>query len=296
MRYGCIETGGTKMVLAVVECDGPEDCGRVVRRESLPTEEPAVTLPKVAKWFEKDNVDAFGVAAFGPICVDKNKAEYGQILETTKEAWRYTDILQYLKPYGVPIGLDSDVNGSCLGEANFGAGKGLENVLYLTVGTGIGAGITVSGNPVHGMLHPEAGHVPVAAHPKDGAPCICPYHRSCCEGMASGTAMNARWKISAKELPDDHIAWEIEADYLAQALASFVLTVSPNRIILGGGVMHRTILFPLIRKKTAEYLGGYLVTKELSDMDTYIVPAELGDDQGIFGCRVLAERALTAGR
>ena len=291
MRYGCIETGGTKTVLAAVECAGTGDRGNILFREEIPTRKPEETLKRISDRFRGEEIDAFGVAAFGPLAVDRNRPEFGRILETTKEDWRNTDILAELREFGVPIGLDTDVNGSCLGEAFFGAGKGLANVLYLTVGTGIGAGIVINGKAVHGMLHPEAGHVAVLRKQGDTAKCICPYHACCCEGMASGSAMTARWGISAKELPDGHPAWELEADYLAQALAGFVLTVSPNRIILGGGVMHRSSLFPAVRRKTAEYLGGYLLTKELADMDSYIVPALLGDNQALYGCRVLAEQA-----
>ncbi len=291
MIYGCIETGGTKIVMALVEDCGDKP-GKILKKESIPTLTPEQTLPKVAEWFQEEQVDAFGIAAFGPICVDPKKVEYGHILETTKEAWKHTDLLVYLRDYGVPIGLDSDVNGSCLGEATYGAGKGLDNVLYLTVGTGIGAGITVNGEPIHGMLHPEAGHVPMRKREDDPGKCICPYHECCCEGMASGSSMKARWSVPATELSEEHIAWDIEADYIAQALATYTLTVSPNRIVLGGGVMHQKQLFPKIREHFAKYLGGYLVTEELADLEHYIVPAELGDDQGILGCEVLAKRAL----
>lgn len=287
MLYGCLEAGGTKMVAAVIDDDGT-----IVKQTSIPTTGPEETMKAVAEWFQKEKVVAIGVAAFGPICLDRGSKLYGHILETTKTAWRYYDLLSELLVCGVPIGLDTDVNGACIGEATYGSAKELDDVVYLTVGTGIGAGILVNGKPVHGMLHPEAGHVRVQKRSTDTLKSVCAYHDNCVEGLAGGSAMRARYGVPASELVDRADVWELEADYLAQALCDYIMMVSPKKIILGGGVMHQLQLFPLIRAKVTEYLKGYLVTPELADMDTYICPSSLHDEQGILGCLVLAKEAL----
>lgn len=284
--YGCIEAGGTKMVCAVLAEDG-----RVLERISIPTRGPAETMEDVTAWFAGKGCEAFGVAAFGPVDLNPHSETYGHILETTKTEWRYYDLLRPLRSFGVPIGLDTDVNGACIGEATYGAARGLEDVLYLTVGTGIGAGILVGGKPIHGMQHPEAGHVSIVRRQGDTVKSICPFHESCAEGLCSGPALKARYGVPATELYNREDVWELEADYLAQALVQYIFTVSPRRIVLGGGVMHQEQLFPLIREKVSEKLGGYLQTPELKDMQNYIVPSALSDNQGILGCLVLAKQA-----
>ncbi len=285
--YGCIEAGGTKMVCAVLTEDG-----RVLERISIPTRGPVETMEEVTAWFADKGCKAFGVAAFGPVDLNPQSETYGHILETTKTAWRYYDLLKPLRSFGVPIGIDTDVNGACLGEATYGAAQGLADVLYLTVGTGIGAGILVGGKPVHGMQHPEAGHVSIVRRWGDTVKSICPFHENCVEGLCSGPALNARYGVPATELYDREDVWELEADYLAQALVQYIFTVSPQRIVLGGGVMHQEKLFPLIREKVMEKLGGYLQTPELKDMQNYIVPSALWDNQGVLGCLVLAKQAM----
>ncbi len=286
MDYGCIEAGGTKMVCGVLTED------RTLREQiSIPTGEPEETMRRIVAWFTGKGVVAFGVAAFGPVDIHKDSKTYGHILETTKTAWRYYDLLAPLRTFGVPIGLDTDVNGACIGEATFGAAKGLQDVLYLTVGTGIGAGILSGGKPIHGMIHPEAGHVSIVRRSNDRVKSICPYHANCVEGLCSGPAIQARYGQPASQLTERTDVWELEAEYLAQALVQYICTVSPKKIVLGGGVMHQRQLFPLIRSKVTEYLGGYLRTPELSDMDEYIVPSALNDRQGLLGCLVLAQNA-----
>ncbi len=282
MRYGALEAGGTKMVCAVIE-----ENGTVLEKVSIPTEAPEKTMKAVAGWFADKEIAGFGVAAFGPICLDEKSPRYGYILETTKSEWKYYDLLQELRPLGVPIAVDTDVNGACLGEAVYGCAKGLSDVLYLTVGTGIGAGIVIGGRTVRGMLHPEAGHVRVMKRANDPLKSVCAYHENCVEGLASGSAIRARYGVPAAELTERGDVWELEADYLAQAIAGYICTVSPKKIILGGGVMHQEKLFPLIRTKVAEYLNGYLVTGELQDMEHYICPSALKDNQGILGCLAL---------
>ena len=190
------------------------------------------------------------------------------------------------------MGLDTDVNGSCLGEMTYGCAKGLDSVIYLTIGTGIGVGVGINGKPLHGMLHPEGGHVLLTRHKDDPEGGICPYHKNCFEGLACGPSIEARWGKKAVELADRAEVWELESFYIAQALVDFIMILSPRKIILGGGVMHQEQLFPLIRTKVKELLGGYLNTRELADMDSYIVSASLHDDQGIMGCIKLGLDAL----
>lgn len=286
MRLGSLEAGGTKMVCAV----GNEQ-GEIFEQISIPTQTPEITMPKIIEYFKEKQIEALGVACFGPIELDKNSPKYGFITSTPKVAWRDTPIVQILQEgLGCPVGFDTDVNGSVLGEATFGQAKGKKNIIYITIGTGIGAGIIVEGNLVHGMLHPEAGHVLMRPHQNDSFKGHCVYHQCCFEGMAAGPAIEARWGKKAVELADQLEVWDLEAYYIAQALCGYILTLSPEMIILGGGVMHQEQLFPMIREKVLEMLADYIQTEELADMDHYIVPASLHDDQGIMGCLELARR------
>lgn len=271
---------------------GRED-GTILEQISIPTKTPEETIPEIISYFKEKEIVSLGVGAFGPIDVNKNSVTYGYILETPKLAWRHFNLAGTLKKeLKLPIGLDTDVNGSCLGEMTFGCAKGLDSVIYITIGTGVGVGAAINGKLLHGMLHPEAGHILLRKLEEDAFEGKCPYHKSCLEGMASGPAIEMRWGKKAVELKENKRVWELESDYIAQALMNYILTLSPQKIILGGGVMHQEQLFPLIREKTAEYLNGYLVTKELKDMDSYIVPASLEDNQGIMGCIQLAKLAL----
>ncbi|MCR5675888.1 MAG: ROK family protein [Lachnospiraceae bacterium] len=282
--YGALEAGGTKMVCAV----GDEN-GTILEQTSIPTTTPAETMPLIAAWFEDKGIGALGVGCFGPIDVHRDSQSFGTILETPKLAWRHFDIVGSLRDaLRVPIGFDTDVNGSLLGEATWGAAKGLTDAVYITIGTGIGAGILAGGRILHGMLHPEVGHMRLQVHPGDTYAGKCPYHGTCFEGLASGPAIGERWGSPAAELADRDEVWELEAGYIAQAVASLIMVLSPQRFILGGGVMHQEQLFPKIRKKTLDYVGGYLNTRELGDPDSYIVPAALKDDQGIIGAVKLA--------
>jgi len=288
-RIGALEAGGTKMVLAV-----GTSTGDILEQEELPTQEPARTVPRIVEWFAERQVAALGVGAFGPTGVNPALPSYGKILETPKLAWRNFDFLGELKSGlpGVAIGYDTDVNVACLGEATFGAGRGLGYVVYLTVGTGIGAGVMVEGRLLHGMLHPEAGHVLIERAEGDVAKSSCAYHDNCVEGLASGPAIELHWGRPAVELADRPEVWELEATYLGHALSSYVLCYSPQRIILGGGVMKQEQLLPLVRQELAKALGGYIVTPEIADLDTYVVPAGCGGTQGILGCLALGAREL----
>ena len=288
MLFGALEAGGTKMVLAI----GNED-GTIIEQVSIPTETPSITIPKVIEYFKQKNIVALGIGSFGPIDLNKNSDTYGYITSTPKLAWANYDIVGDIKEaLSIPIGFDTDVNGSALGEATWGCTKGLDSSIYITVGTGVGVGVYQDGHLMHGMLHPEAGHILLSKHPKDTFEGVCPYHPNCLEGLASGPSIEKRWGKSAIELKDNSKVWEMEAFYLAQAIVNYILTLSPHRIVLGGGVMHQEQLFPLIRKQVTALLGGYIRTSEIDNLDDYIVPASLNDNQGIMGCLQLAKLEL----
>jgi len=288
MRLGALEAGGTKMVCAI-----GDETGKIFEQVSIPTETPEITMPKLLTYFKERDVEALGIACFGPIELDREADNYGCITSTPKKAWRnYNIVGDFERELKCPIGFDTDVNGSVLGEVTFGQAQGKKCVIYLTIGTGVGGGIYIEGKLLHGMLHPEAGHVLIQKRENDSYGGRCPYHKNCLEGLAAGPAIEERWGSKAIELADKPEVWDLEADYIAQALVGYILTLSPEMIILGGGVMHQEQLFPLIRTKVSEMLNGYVQAEELEDMAHYIVPASLHDDQGIMGCLELARREL----
>ena len=232
--------------------------------------------------------------------MDLNPASktYGFITSTPKLAWQNYPLLGALVgDSGVPCAIDTDVNAAVLAEADRGAARGLRDAVYITVGTGIGGGVLSGGNLVHGLMHPEIGHMLLRPHPDDPNPKgVCPYHDGCCEGLAAGPAIGARIGGDAKDLPDDHPTFAIEADYLAQMCANLVFTISPQRIILGGGVMQRRALFPMVRSRTQELLNGYIqMPAILEEMDQYIVPPALFPVSGLVGAYLLGKKALAGG-
>ena len=285
MLYGAIEAGGTKMVLAI----GDENCN-IVEQISLPTLTPDVTMPLMIDFFKGKGIQALGVGSFGPLDLNPASATYGYITSTPKLPWRnYPLIPELEKALGVKCVLDTDVNAAALCEAKMGAAKGLKNCVYLTIGTGIGAGVYCEGHLVHGGLHPEWGHMPLQRHPSDPMEKgFCPYHDACLEGLAAGPAIEKRWGVSAKELAPDHPAWELEAHYLAQVCAIALTTLATEKIILGGGVMSQTHLFPMVRKKTAELLNGYLQSPNALNLDDTIVPPQCFPVSGLIGSLLLA--------
>lgn len=288
MRLGALEAGGTKMVCAI----GDEN-GKIFEQISIPTKTPEETVPAMIDYFQKAKVEALGIGCFGPIDPDKKSETYGYITSTPKLAWANYDIVgKFEKALGIPVGFDTDVNGSVLGETTFGQAKGKNSVIYVTIGTGVGVGVYIEDKLLHGMLHPEAGHVMVRRREGDAYEGKCPYHKACLEGMAAGPAVEERWGDKAINLKDREEVWDLEAYYIAQALTGYILTLSPQMIILGGGIMHQEQLFPMIRSYVAEMLNGYIQTKEVKDMEHYIVPASLNDDQGIMGALELGRRAL----
>ena len=284
MLLGALEAGGTKMVMAI----GNEK-GEILEQLSIPTELPAVTVKNIIEYFKNKPIEALGIGSFAPVDLSRNSRTYGYITSTPKLAWANYDMLGTIKnELNLPVGFDTDVNASALGEATWGSMKGLNSGIYITIGTGIGVGVYMNGDLLHGMLHPEAGHILLSRHPKDNYEGICPYHTNCFESLASGPSIEKRWHKKAQELKENSEVWELEAFYIAQALVNYILTLSPHKIVLGGGVMHQEQLFPLIRKQVALLLNGYIKTKELDNLNQYIVPASLNDNQGIMGCLQLA--------
>lgn len=291
MIIGAIELGGSKIVCAI----GNEK-GHISDRIHIPTETPDRTMPLIIKYFMNKNIEALGVGCFGPIDADKDSKTYGYITSTPKIAWRNYNIVKTLRDaLKVPIGFDTDVNAAALGETTSGALTGCKIGIYITIGTGIGVGVCIGGKPMYGLMHPEAGHIILRRKKNDNYRGICPYHRDCFEGLASGPAIEDRWGKKPCELHNDYEVWQLEAEYIAQAIVNYILCYSPNRIVLGGGVMHQDQMFPIIRFNVKEYLNGYINMKEiLDDIDTYIVPPALGDDSGIKGAVMLGVNAKAA--
>lgn len=279
MILGALEAGGTKMVCAI----GNEN-GEITEQVSIPTETPEITIPKLLDVFAGKDIEALGIACFGPIDVNRDSATYGYITTTPKLAWQNFNIVgAFRDKLGVPVGFDTDVNGSALGEYTWGIAKGLHSCIYITIGTGVGVGAIVDGRLVHGMLHPEGGHILLHKLSHDTYEGFCPFHKNCMEGLAAGPAIEGRWGKKAVELADRTEVWEMEAEYIAQALVDYLMLLSPQRMILGGGVMHQTQLLPMVRAKFKELLNGYIKTKEIEDLNSYIVLQSLDDKQGIMG-------------
>ncbi len=253
-RLGGIEAGGTKFICTTGT--NPDDLTGPARIETS-NSDPRQTVREVVRWL-KDNgpVAAVGAGCFGPLDL-----RTGTITTTPKLVWQNFPLRQELESaLGVPVAVDTDVNAAALGEHEWGAARGLDTFLYLTVGTGIGGGGMAGGAMLHGKQHPEMGHVLLPRHPEEpaGFDGVCPWHRGCLEGLASGPAMEERWGCPASGLPPNHPAWRITAHYLAAALVGFICTMSPQKIILGGGVMEQQQLFPMIRKQVSTLLNGYL--------------------------------------
>ncbi len=291
MIIGAIEAGGTKFV-----CGIGNEHGEILDRISFPTDEPEQTTQRAADYFKNKGIEALGVGSFGPLDLDTDSPTYGHVTTTPKPGWANYDLLGHLRrELNVPAGFDTDVNAAAFGEARWGAAQGLDSCVYYTVGTGIGVGVYAGGQRVHGLVHPEGGHVPVRRHPDDDFAGTCPYHGDCLEGMAAGPALGKRWGQGGDTLPENHPAWEIEAHYLAEAVTGVILLLSPKKVILGGGVMHQQQLFPLIREKVSRNLNGYVASSVLDDPDTYIVPPGLGDNAGLAGSLALGIEALKQG-
>jgi len=291
---GGIEAGGTKFVCAVGT--GPDGVRSEIR---FPTTTPEETIGRAIAFFEDQarqvDLAAIGIASFGPVDPNPASPTFGYVTTTPKPGWANADLAGAIgRALGLPVGFDTDVNGAALGEYRWGAARGLDTFLYFTIGTGIGGGGMVGGKLMHGLLHPEMGHMRLPhdwqADPFKGA---CPFHGDCFEGLAAGPAMNARWGQPAETLPADHPAWKLEAHYIALAMSNFIVTISPQRIILGGGVMSGPHMFPALRSEVLELLNGYVQSPAiLKHIDEYIVAPGLGNRSGVLGAFALAEAVL----
>jgi fructokinase len=288
---GAIEAGGTKFICAV-----GTPSGRLIDETRIPTRTPSETISDILSFFlaRSQKVAALGIGSFGPIDIRTGSPTYGHITSTPKLAWRHFDIVGALgSALNVPIGFDTDVNAALLAEAKWGSAKGYQTALYITVGTGIGGGALTEGSLLHGLLNPEMGHIRVPHDREDDPfPGSCPYHGDCLEGLASGVAMEARWGIDPSALPTGHPAYRLEAEYLSLACVNWICTLSPERIILAGGVMLQAHVLPLIRDRTRLLLNGYVEAPQIQErLEDYIVPPGLGHRAGVLGALILAARA-----
>lgn len=284
MYFGGIEAGGTKFVCAVAD-----ENQQIVEKVSISTTTPEETLAKVFQFFDAYPLKAMGIGSFGPIGIDQTQENYGFVLATPKKGWANFDFLGSMKEkYAIPFAWTTDVNAAAYGELKKGAAQGKNSCIYLTVGTGIGAGVVLNGEIFQGIAHPEMGHIYVKRHPQDTYEGTCPYHKDCLEGLAAGPSLEARTGIKGQELPEDHPVWDIQAFYIAQALMNYALTLAPEKIILGGGVMNQEHLLQKIRQQFLEQMAGYMETPAPEE---YIVRWGLPNESGIIGSLLLAEAA-----
>ncbi len=291
MILGALEAGGTKMVASI-----GDEHGKLLDRASFPTLFPAETMPGMIDYFKGHQIEGLGIACFGPLDLDPASDTYGNITTTPKRGWRDYPIMKaFQDALGVPAAIDTDVGAAALAEFQLGAAKGLKNCVYMTIGTGVGGGIVANGQLVHGLVHPEVGHILLRPHEKDPMPHgFCPFHDGCLEGMAMGPSFDKRWGLSSKDLPQGHIGWEIEAYYLAQLCEMAIVALSTECIILGGGVMQQKFLFPMIREKTLQLLNGYVAhDRILNHIDQVIVEPGLGIHSGVTGALLLAAQAAS---
>jgi len=292
--YGAIEGGGTKFICAVGT--GSNSLSAHARFD---TTTPKETMSHIIEFFRAQETKfgkfaSIGIACFGPLDPNPASPTYGHILATPKSGWSNTDVVGMLREaFNVPLAFDTDVNGAALGEFRWGKAKGLHTFVYLTVGTGIGGGAFVQGKLLHGLIHPEMGHLLIRHDwESDRFEGTCPFHGDCFEGLASGVAMEKRWGMRGDLLTPDHQAWDLEAEYIAQALANYALTLSPQRIIVGGGVGSVQHLLTKIQMRTGELINGYIQSSVIHEnIETFIVHPGLGDRSGVLGAIALAERA-----
>ncbi|MBV8989830.1 MAG: ROK family protein [Solirubrobacterales bacterium] len=285
--YGGVETGGTWCVCAVGT--GPDD---IRAHERFATSSPQETLDRIERFFaQHEPVAAIGVGSFGPVDVARDSPTWGFVTTTPKPGWQHTAVAPVLRDrLNVEVVFDTDVNAAAVGEQRWGAGRDAASICYLTVGTGVGGGLAIEGRPWHGLIHPEVGHLRIphdrSRDPFAGA---CPVHGDCWEGLASGTAIAERWQADPEQLPDEHPAWALEAEYLALGILSVVCVASPERVVIGGGVMSRPSLSAMVRTRLRELVGGYLDSPLLAgDIDGYLVAPALGDRAGVLGAIALA--------
>lgn len=290
--YGGIEAGGTKFVCCVAS--GPKN---IVEEVRFATTTPQETLRKAVQFFERyaasGQVKTIGVGCFGPLDLNPSSSTYGFITATPKPGWSNTDVRGTLqRQLKVNVAFDSDVNAAAIGEHVWGASRGVDPSLYITIGTGIGGGYLKDGKPLHGLVNPEMGHIRIP-HNREQDPFVgsCPFHGDCFEGLASGPAIETRLRTSGATVPESHPFWDLEADYIASALMSYILILSPKKIILGGGVMQREFLLPKVRIRVRVLLNAYVSSKLIMEqIDQYIVSPGLGNQSGSMGAIALAKQ------
>jgi fructokinase len=290
--YGGVETGGTKVVC--ITASGPDD---IHAREKFPTTTPEETIPRIVEFFKihmaKEKVSAIGIASFGPLDLNPESSTCGFITNTPKPGWSGTNLTGALRDsLKVPVAIDTDVNAAALSEQKWGAAQGLNTFIYLTIGTGIGGGGIINGQLLHGLTHPEMGHMRIPHNmQEDPFPGACPFHDDCWEGLASGAAMAKRWGRSPAEIPGDHAAWKLETRYLALGVANLIFTLSPQRIIMGGGIVKSPGLLAAVQNEVKGLLNDYIFSVEISEkIDHYLVEPGLGDLSGVTGALALAQQ------
>ena len=289
MRFGTLEAGGTKMVMGIFDEEG-----RLLDKSRIPTRSPDQTVPEMQDYFRAQKIDKLGIGTFGPVDLRKDSPDFGTITATPKLDWRNYPLLRTMQEFlQVPADIDTDVNAAILAECRMGAARGCANAVYVTVGTGVGGGVFVNGKTVHGLMHPEVGHMLLRPHPNDPLPGgVCPYHDGCLEGLASGPALAKRAGQGAENLPDDDPIFTLEANYLAQMCVNLIMTVSPEKIIVGGGVLQRGYLLDQVRRETVRLLNGYIQSPEItSRIDQYIVLPELFPISGLIGAWLIGKEA-----
>ena len=283
MLVGAIEAGGTKFVCAI-----GNESNEIIERVSFPTTTPEETLAHVFEFFDQYELASIGIGSFGPIDINEKSETYGYVLSTPKLAWKDFDFLGAMKErYDIPMGWTTDVNAAALGESEKGAAAGLDNVMYITIGTEVGAGAIVNGQLLEGIGHPEMGHLLVKPHQDDHYDGFCPYHGNCLEGMAAGPSINGRLDMAGKDVDPDHQVWDFMANYIGQALVAYTVILRPERIILGGGVMHAPKMLDKVKEAFDALLGNYV---DVPELDSYLVKPGLGDNAGITGAILLANQ------
>ncbi len=287
--FGAIEAGGTKF-----NCALADESNQLLAEASFPTATPEQTLVSVSDFFRQQlapgqALAGLGIACFGPVDLTPGSPGYGAITKTPKAGWSGIQVRDYFaRSLAAPVAFETDVNGAALGEMALGAARGCKHFVYVTVGTGIGAGVVVNGQLLQGQFHPEVGHMLMPQAEGDNYAGCCPFHRGCLEGLASGTSLNQRWQANPAEFVSSHQAWAFEAYYLAAMCVNLTQCYGPQKIVLGGGVMQQAQLFPAIRREFARLINGYAPDVLLAQLDSYIVPSTLGGRAGIYGCLEMA--------
>ena len=288
--FGGIEAGGTKFV-----CMIGHDPEHILAEERFATTTPAETIGRVVAFFapyaKSGRLAALGIASFGPLDLNPHSATYGYITTTPKTGWEQVDFYgEIQRKLNIPVAFDTDVNAAAFGEHYWiPENRLLDPFVYMTIGTGIGVGAIVNGAPLHGLLHPEAGHFALPHNwERDPFPGVCPYHGDCLEGMASGLSLSERWGQSPESLPVSHPAWDLESEYIALAIVNLIYAYSPQRIILGGGVSQHVDLLQAVHCKVKQFMNGYVQSPVLDRIEEYIIPPALGNRSGGLGAIAMA--------